>query len=371
LLPKILIDTVTLLSQKTGIGRYTYEVAKNLRVLSNYEYTYFHGFYSKKLDLSWIKILKPLKSMLSKIGFLKSLIKKTAAGASSASANSFDIYWQPNFVPNVGIKADKTIATIHDFSWLHYPEFQPKERVAYLRKNLLNNSSAIDHIITGSNYTKQEIVDILGVDERMVSVIYHGIDHKIFFKSDADDKDDSLPKKYILSVGSIEPRKNLKNLILAYNGLDAELKSQYKLLLVGYKGWNNSEIKEMIEKSHGDVSYLGYVDDKKLAQLYNNVSLFVYPSFYEGFGIPPLEAMACGTPVIVSERSSIPEVCGDAAVYINPDSSEQISQEMSKILRNTHLQEQMIQKGLERAALFSWEESARQHLEVFKKVLHR
>ncbi|MCK5855028.1 MAG: glycosyltransferase family 4 protein, partial [Sulfurovaceae bacterium] len=199
----------------------------------------------------------------------------------------------------------------------------------------------------------------------------HGIDHNLFKVYQEPKVDFELPKKYILSVGSIEPRKNLLGLLKAYALLDEKLKSEYQLVLVGFKGWENIEIMELIKQNEKSIHYLGFITDEELAQVYNLTSLFVFPSFYEGFGLPPLEAMACGSPVVCSDSSSLPEVGGDAVVYCNPQDTNDIKEKIEIVLNNTTLQNEMIDKGLQQAKKFSWEKSSKEHMRVFEELMSR
>lgn len=365
--PKIIIDALALLGPLTGIGRYTYENAKKLEWLDTYQINYFYGYISDKLITpSTAKKTKSLKSWIVKNRWIKWLVRSMLFKMAGWFGPRFDLYWQPNFIPNKSIKANKVIATIHDFSWEIYPEFQPQERVKYFQKYFYSSIQQCDHIITGSEFTKNEIIERTGVDPKKISVIYHGINYDVFYpRLDA-------PKplqKYILAVGSIEPRKNLKNLIQAYKALDVTIRDQYHLILVGAQGWSNDDILYEIDRLNRWVHYSGFVCDEELAGLYSNASLFVYPSLYEGFGIPPLEAMACGCPVIVSDASTLPEVCGDAALYIDPISIQDIKESIMRVLNDGNLQSDLRVKGLEHAKRFSWNKSAIKHVEVFKKVL--
>jgi glycosyltransferase involved in cell wall biosynthesis len=140
--------------------------------------------------------------------------------------------------------------------------------------------------------------------------------------------------------------------------------------LVGFEGWNNPEVMELLNKIGDDAKYMGYIQTKNLAYIYNLANLFIFPSLYEGFGLPPLEAMASGCPVVVSNVASLPEVCGDAAYYVNPYDVESIADGIYKVVNDKELRENLVQKGLERAKLFSWEKSAREHLKVFEEVLN-
>ncbi len=378
---KVLIDASSLLSPITGIGRYTYEISKRLQNLTVYKYEIFfnYGFCSKELygpsneQTNTQLKAKKLQSFIKKFSLLKKFGRKFYTFIAKFDPNIYDFYWQPNFIPNQNIKAKKVISTIHDFSFKLQPHWHPKERVQYLNKNF-NLAKKADHIITGSNFTKQEIIDYMQIPQDNISVIYHGVDHdiyKLYLQNELQQTKlrFDLPDKFLLFVGSIEPRKNLLSMLNAYNLLTKEEKSALPFILVGFRGWQNIEIMQEIEKSKEHIHYLGFVTDLELAHIYNLATMFIYPSLYEGFGLPPLEAMACGTPVIVSSVASLPEVCADAALYINPTDLQDIKDKILTLLYDETLREALSQKGKTQAALFSWDKSALEHLKVFQKVL--
>ena len=368
--PKILIDSISLLSSLTGIGRYTYEISKYLKDKDDLELNYFYGYYSNQfIDDVTSTNVKTLKSFISKAPLLKKVVRKIIYTIGKYYSPTYDLYWQPNFIPNDGIKAKYVVTSVHDFSFILHRDFHPKERIDYFDKYFFKNIYQSSMIITGSEYSKQEILERLDFKEDKIKVIYHGINHSIFKRYDEVNLNFEIPEKFILSVGSIEPRKNLLGLLNAYNLLHSDIKSEYKLVLVGFKGWGNSEIMELINTNQENIHYLGFITDEELAKVYNLASCFVFPSFYEGFGLPPLEAMACGTPVIASNSTSIPEVCADAATYCDPYDVNDIKVKIELLLSDVSLQNEMIQKGFKRAGEFTWEKSANQHLKVFKEVL--
>jgi len=368
--PKIVIDTVSLLSPLTGIGKYTYEVSSILKEINYFNIEYFYGYYSKELiELTTHQGVKNLKSIISKFPFIKKIAREILFISSRAFATDYDVYWQPNFIPNRGVKAKKIVTTIHDFSFFLHRDFHPQETLEYFDNSFYKNIYRSDMIITGSSYTKQEILDRLDFQEDKIRVIYHGVNHHLFKIYKDIELDFKLPPKFILSVGSIEPRKNLLGLLKAYNLLDKNIKNEYKLILVGFKGWENQEIMEIINQNRDSIRYLGFISNSDLAKVYNLATCFVYPSFYEGFGLPIVEAMACGTAVVSSNSSSLPEVGGDAVLYCNPHNINEIKQMIEKLLSDKSLREKMIKKGLKQAQLFSWDKSAKEHLEVFKEIL--
>lgn len=377
---KILIDAVSLLSPLTGIGRYTYEISCRLQKLSidKYEIFFNYGYHSKELyGLSNNQSIaeqkaKKLQAFIKKIPFLKKISRYIYAYMARFYQTTYDLYFQPSFIPNLNIKAKKVLCTIHDFSFMLQPHWHPKERIEYFNENFDLVKKA-DHIITGSNFTKQEIIDYMQIPEDKISVIYHGVDPELYKPYPQNELQEtkakfSLPQNFLLFVGSIEPRKNLLTLLKAYNLLVKEEKDKLPLILVGFKGWENQEIMQEIEKNRDYIRYLGYVTDNQLAHIYNLATMFVYPSLYEGFGLPPLEAMACGTPVIVSNVASLPEVCGDAALYVEPTDSSDIKNKILAIAKDENLREELSQKSKAQAALFSWDKSASEHFEVIKKV---
>ncbi len=363
--PKLLIDTIPLLSPLTGIGKYVYEVSNAIsKIESGFDIDYFYGYYSKELIRPTTnQNIKNLKATINRFPAIKSLAREALFISSRLFAKNYDIYWQPNFIPHRGVKAKKIVTTVHDFSFLLYRKYHPKETLRYFDNNFFKNIYRSDTIITGSYYTKGEILDRLDFREENIRVIYHGVDHNIFrvYK----DIDFKLSKKFILSVGSIEPRKNLLGLLKAYNLLDKRLKDEYKLILVGFRGWENREIMELIEQNSKNIDYLGFISTEDLAKVYNLASCFIYPSFYEGFGLPIVEAMACGTPVISSNNSSLPEIGGDAVIYANPNSVEDIKDKIELLLNSADLREDLSKRGLAQSKLFSWEKSAKAHLDSF------
>lgn len=381
MLKKILIDGLALLSPLTGIGRYTYEISKRLQEISSakYEISFNYGFYSKELygELKEVTVreqkLKSLKSFISRYPLLKKIVRSFYTLFARLYARSFDIYFQPNFIPNQNIKAKKNICTVHDFSFKLQPQWHPKERLDYFNKNFHLVKKA-DHIITGSYFTKQEIIEFLQIPQDKITVIYHGVNHNIYkpysqnLLQETKAKFD-LPKKFLLFVGSIEPRKNLLTLLKAYNLFSTEEKKSVPFILVGFKGWENKEIMQEIQKNQNYIRYLGFVTDNDLAHIYNLATIFIYPSLYEGFGLPPLEAMACGTPVIVSNVASLPEVCANAALYIDPANPQDIKDKILTLIGDEKLREEFSKKSKAQAALFSWESSALEHFNVFEKVL--
>lgn len=231
-------------------------------------------------------------------------------------------------------------------------------------------------IIVISESTKNDLINIFKDDRNKIDIIYPGYD-KETFKPDYPKEliDQSLSKygikgSYILYAGTLEPKKNISRLIESFSILKKNNMITHKLVLTGKKSWRTNLIFETIDKFSlkEEIIFTDYVPEKDLALIMSGADLFIFPSLHEGFGIPPLEAMACGTPVITSNTSSLPEVVGDAGILINPYDIQQMADAIYKVLSDHNLRAEMTQKGLERAKLFSWEESAGKMLAIFESV---
>ena len=230
-----------------------------------------------------------------------------------------------------------------------------------------------DHIITISENSKREIIEEFNVPEEKITIAQPAVDHGRFKPANEEElaqvrKKYELPEQYLLYVGTIEPRKNLLGLLEAYEKLPAKLRGEYPLVMTGGRGWLEGEIVDRISrlKGRGEALTTGYVYDEDLPAIYSGARLFVFPSFYEGWGMPPLEAMACGTPVITSNTSSLPEVVGDTALMIDPNRPEELTNAMKQVLSDEELRQEMIRQGFKQAKRFSWEKSARKLLTVIR-----
>ncbi len=356
---RLLINTSTLLSPKTGVGVYTLNVAKRLSEL-NEDTTFFSGRFTRELE---VKELEGLKGFLKRYPLLWNTLKKLAYGLLSRSSQSFDLYFEPNFIPMLRVKSRAVITTVHDLSFLRR-DWLPEHRYLFFKENFPKYLGRSDAFVVPSEFVKGELVEVFGIDTGKVRVIYHGIDDSVFFPSQSE------KEKFILFVGSLQPRKNLKALLDAYKLLPDYVRREFKLKIVGAESWKSSDLFKGIRKLGDRVEVMDSVrSDEELAKLYRKAYLFVFPSLYEGFGFPPLEAMACGCPVAVSNVSSLPEVCGDAALYFNPREPEEVSQAMQRLIEDSRLREELIIKGIKRARSFSWDSSALSHYELFREFL--
>ena len=289
--------------------------------------------------------------------------------------HSLDVLHSPDFIPPSQPRCPIVI-TMHDLAFLLYPRFLTRDSARYYGQVDLAARQA-DHIIAVSESTKRDTVRLLGVPESKITMI-HEAAHPLFTPVTNEETLErtrarhNLPPEFILFVSTIEPRKNLPTLLRAFRRLRDNYKSPAMLAIAGHRGWLAEEVDNVLDelKLRDAVHFLGGVPNEELVYLYNAARLFVLPSFYEGFGLPPLEAMACGTPVIVSNVSSLPEVVGDAGMLVAPEDVEGLTVAMWRVLTDDNLRKEMRAKGLKRAATFSWERAARETLDVYYKVAH-
>jgi len=281
-------------------------------------------------------------------------------------------------LPVIRSPKTKTIVTVHDLGAEFLAEYHQFPQKLYLNRSTEYVARHADHLIAVSNSTKNDLQKIFQVPEKRVTVVYEGVDLERF-KPLKEKKDlerirqkYQLKNEFLLFVGTIQPRKNLANLIEAFALYLQESKKNIDLVLVGKKGWLTDEIyaKPKLLGIQEKVFFLDYVAESDLPYFYNLASLFVLPSLYEGFGLPILEAMACGCPVAGSDCSSIPEVIGEAGLLFNPNSPQEISRSIHEMLENENLRAEKISQGLKRVKGFSWEKAAQKTLQLFEKIYH-
>lgn len=287
-----------------------------------------------------------------------------------------DLLHTTDFIPPA-FGYHRSVITIHDLSFLYYPQFLTAQSLRYYNRQIGWAVRRADHILADSRATKIDLVSMLDVPLEKVTAVHLAADPALRPLPETEAKQIaakySLDPGYLLFVGTLEPRKNLPGLLQAYRLLlDAEV-TAVPLVLVGGKGWLYHEVFEHIETLclTERVRFLYDVPDADLPGLYSAARVLTTPSFYEGFGFPALEAMACGTPVVVADRASLPEVVGEAGLLVNPDDPEDIAQELARALTDEPLRARMRELGLAQAARFTWERTAQATLAVYRKVLSK
>jgi glycosyltransferase involved in cell wall biosynthesis len=372
---KVIVNAIPLTNISTGIGRYITCLYSHLEALyrDSLEVKYFDGQsalrgfprgprdldkWSSATNLFWR--LPPLVAV-----WLRIAMQFQREIAFWRATRDIDLYHEPGFFPFVGSKNYKTVFTVHDLSFIHVPSLHPPERVHFSRLFFTKRCRRVDHFLTVSDFTRAALEALLGPLENRATVTKLAHDSKVFYRRNVTEVKTAresyrLPEEYLLFVGAGDPRKNLSLIppALTFSGLGMPL------AVVGWPGWSKA-------RSAGDgLVFLGYVPDDALACLYSGASALVFPSLYEGFGLPILEAMACGCPVICSRTSSIPEAAGDAAIYLeDPHDSQALAAMLRVVADSPSLRRELSQKGLKQASLFSWEATARKTFEVFESLL--
>jgi glycosyltransferase involved in cell wall biosynthesis len=289
---------------------------------------------------------------------------------------SLDLLHSPDFIPPA-FGYGRSVITIHDLTFLYYPRFLTPESRRYYNEQIEWAVQRADQILADSHATKTDLTSVLGVPSEKITVIHLAADPSFRPVQDGEARRAAerydLEPGFLLSVGTLEPRKNVPGLLYAYRILLDQNTTTEPLVLVGSKGWLYEEIFDRVEALElGDqVRFLHGVPDADLPGLYSAACVLVTPSFYEGFGLPALEAMSCGTPVVVADRASLPEVVGEAGILVDPEDPDAIAEALTRVLTEGQLRTKMRELGLKRASSFSWERVAQETLDVYREVLDR
>ena len=271
-----------------------------------------------------------------------------------------------------------TVITIHDLGFMRFPDRYKKAKRFYLHALTALSAKRARHLITPSEAIRQEVIELLKIPARRVTAIAEGVseDFKPVPAAEVEKfrREKGLPAKFVLYVGTLEPRKNLPLLIRAFARWRTENPDDAKgvrLILGGAKGWFYEEIFRLVEQFGLTelTDFPGYLREADLPLWYNSARCFVYPSVYEGFGLPPLEAMACGCPVITSDTSSLPEVVGEAGILVKPDDETGLTAALNRLLTDDAAWSAYREKGLVQAARFTWQEAARQTLGIYRQIV--
>ncbi len=372
--PQIGLDISCISRSKAGVGCYTRSL---IRKLSEIDKDGVYAFFSYKERRSGRKKTVKARMFHKVYGALRHTIWEQLLLPLNLFIRGIDLIHSPAYVTPM-MKSCPTIITVHDMAYLLYPDKFVKAYRLYLKFWVPLSVKRADIVVTDSIQSKRDIVKLLKVPEEKVEVIYLGVS-ELFRPVSDDEKLDAirrkynLPQEFILYVGTIEPRKNIIELIYAYGEFKKKVGDTVKIVIGGKMGWLYDNIFEAIEGLglKEDVIFTGYIADEDLPLVYNAAKVFVYPSLYEGFGLPPLEAMACGVPVVTSNTSSLPELVNGAGIMVNPDNPHELAEAIYNVLTNEELRKKMIKRGLEKAKKFTWEKTAKKTLEVYEKVLSR
>lgn len=344
-----------------GIGRYTWELAKGLEKHSAVSPLHFFG----------------RGRLIDDPGDL-------LHGRAPARQGAWQSYWDRRAVrsslvhgPNYFLPAfvGRGIVTVHDLSVFKYPETHPADRVLAFEREFTNSLARACHVITDTETVRGELIDMFAVPPAQVTSVNLGVDAS--FKpqpaqavSAAVQRWELRPGRFGLCVSTLEPRKRISELLAAWRSLPRDLRDEYPLVLCGGAGWRNEQLRQQVDVGvrEGWLRYLGYVEEAVLPQLYAAAALFVYPSTYEGFGLPPLEAMASGVPVMVAKRSCLPEVCGDAARYFDPDDVGGLAAAIECNLADDEWRGGAVERGVARAGEFNWRDCVERTVGIYAHV---
>jgi glycosyltransferase involved in cell wall biosynthesis len=289
--------------------------------------------------------------------------------------NAIDIFHGPAFLAPPFQNGFKSVATIHDLVAFHHPKTIPAKYAIYMRFLIRMMIKKARGIITDTACIKEEIIDFFNIDPERIFSIPIAVSSQFRPIRDQElidriKKQYGIQKRYFLYVGNIEPRKNLSNLFLACNSIREKLSRDFQLVVTGKKGWLYREIFETLAGTafRDNIVFTQYVNRTDIPVLYSGADFFVFPSLYEGFGLPILEAMSCGTPVITSSVSSMPEVAGDAALYVNPLKISDIAEKILALAFDESLRQELREKGFKQADKFTWERSARLTQRVYETI---
>lgn len=373
------IDASFVHGENSGTGEYTKQLIKHLSeldvkntytVFPFFSYIYSNNFksydpkLSKNFHFFWKNVPKNIIDILwNKLYMFRSLY-----------LHHFNIFHSTTFALPPSTSYDKLIFTIYDVSFYTHPQFHLSENVKHCLKGTKEAVKKADVIIAISEHTKKDLMKYFDCPENKIEVTPLACDEIFYKKIGQVDKNRVLLKykinnSFIFHLGSLEPRKNTMGLIKAYRLLPKKLQEKYHLVIGGGKGWLNSSVYDYIRKYNlsPNIKIVGYINDEDLSTFYQSAKCFVYPSFYEGFGIPPLEAMASGCPTLVSNNSSLPETCQDGVMYCKPNDIEDISKKMEQLL--TANNKELIEKAKTQAKKFSWDKCIKNMLLIYNQLI--
>lgn len=376
---KIAFDAVPLLSPLTGVGQYTKHLLDGLDedVQTNVQKFYATGW-SPEIRQNPMPIFSPRWKT-----FIKQWLPKSYDYSRSmqqrfftAGLKSFkpDLYHEPNFL---AYEFDgPSVITVHDLSWIRYPDMHPIERVRAMDKYFEPGLRKAARILTDSEFVKKELIEVFGLSPHIIHTVYLGVERD-FQPHNAQQTQATLTPmglthgQYLLAVGTLEPRKNLQTALKAFMALPQTLRKQYPLVLVGMKGWNTDALEQQLAPllSAGEIIQLGYLSRQDLIQVTAGACAMVYPSVYEGFGLPPLEAMACGVPVIASNVSSLPEVVGSTGLLIDPLDVDALTQAMLNMIQSPDERNAYGGQALQRSRQFTWGQCTQETLAVYRAAI--
>lgn len=373
------IDYTAAMHQSAGIGRYTRELVRALAGQSNgageIQYRLFIADGTQFEPVSPGSNFSWCPAGLSERWLARLWYRLHLPLWVEYWTGSLDLFHATDFFLPPVKPGTRTILTVHDLSFIREPEIVMPGMSRHLNTWVPRSVARADHVIAVSEATRRDLIELYDTPPEKISVLYHGVTGEFRPVEDraqlaaVRQKYGLGEQPFVLSLGTMQPRKNYRRLIRAF----ARLKPPLSLVIVGGKGWAYEEVFAEVDQLGltGRVYFPGFVANAELPALYSAAALFVYPSLYEGFGLPVLEAMACGTPVVAANRSALPEVVGEAGLLVDPLDVQALAAAMAQVLAGSELRRRLSQAGLAQAAQFSWEESVAGLLALYRKVLNQ
>ncbi|MDD4870498.1 MAG: glycosyltransferase family 1 protein [Kiritimatiellae bacterium] len=370
---KVCIDIQSTIAQRAGVGRYTKQLIQHLGTIKcpDDSLSLFY-FDFKRRGLPFDPSGASIHAVHCCPGRLAQTAWKTIGWPPfNFFAPGADLYHFPNFILPP-LTEGRSVVTVHDMSFLRFPQFAEKRNLDYLSSKIRDTAKRANALITDSHFSAHEIRELLNVPSEKIFPIHLGISGN--FK--APHGDDiaavlsalNITRPYLLTVGTLEPRKNIDFLVDVFEKMTF---FDGKLVIAGMRGWKYKPVLQRIENSSRcrDIHYIEYVEDSQLPAIYAGAELFICTSLYEGFGFPPLEAMACGVPVLSSDGGSLGEVLGNGALILKEFNSDLWTTQAEKLLGDTDMRKRLITEGQKTAAKYTWTETARKTWEVYKKTV--
>ncbi|HEV3146112.1 MAG TPA: glycosyltransferase family 1 protein [Gemmataceae bacterium] len=390
---RVIFNALSAYRQRTGVGSYVVNLSAALARHAGRDALLLHphGWHSRLAQLAggYLNLQQNHAPLPAAFGTASHLLPRFRSGLSrlarEATKRVFhhgfrkacgqqrcDLYHEPNFIP---VPCDvPAIVTVHDLSVILHPEWHPTERVEFHKRHFPESLHKCRHVLTVSETMRQEIIAHLGVPAEKVTAIPNGVrsDTRLWSadRIAVARKRLHLPDSFLLYVGAIEPRKNVATILRAYCSLPEAVRKRHALVLVGPWGWKFKEVREYYESTARPrgVIHLGYVADDELPALYNAARALLFPSHYEGFGLPPLEMLACGGAVISSTAAALREVLGDCAHFVDAMDESGWRQAMERILLDGPWRNQIRQGGIERARNFTWDHTAECVWQIYRRM---
>ena len=375
---RLALNATPLLSPLTGIGQYIYQLAKGLQGFSDLHVDFFY-------TTGWSKCLR--EEPLPNVDTLKSLFKRIVPYSYSIKrnidqycfgkgikSNQINLYHEPNFLP---LQFDgPTLLTVHDLSWIRFPETHPPQRVRAMNRYFEPGLRRVDLVLTDSEFVKRELIEVFGLAPDLIKPVPLGVEPLFHPRSAAETlsvltRHNLSHGRYLISVGTLEPRKNVRATLSAYMQLSPTIRKNFPLVLVGMNGWHMSSLEKQMDPliRSGEIRQIGYLPREELAAIIAGALTMIYPSIYEGFGLPPLEAMASGVPVITSNVSSLPEVVGETGLLVDPRDIDALATSIETLVTAPDIRSDLSQKAFTRSLMFSWENCVKQTMKAYDQVM--